>query len=354
MNTTFGLSVLIVMAATAHVITAVAQTPVQQPPSATLKIIHFNAGNGDATLIVFQRGEDKRTLLLDGGSSETAGNVVIPGIKQEIGSARLDYAIATNYQDGHRDGLETIVRSIGMSGNGMVYDRDRAWPVAPSLCAPQDSKNLACPLQPGSLIPLDPLSSDPKNVDPKDPKKDRLFIECVAANGNTKTGRWTEQGASSNEDALSLAFLVSFNSFRYFIGGDLTGGGRSGWSATPDIERPVAADVGQVSVLRINHHGSRTSTNQAFLSTLNPLVVIISSGHDVKHGPDYQWPCRGVLDRLNALPRLNKVYVTGETGTPHGLTTEDKKKVKSAQGTITIVTTGGKDFQVNGDNYSLM
>jgi beta-lactamase superfamily II metal-dependent hydrolase len=369
MNTKYRQLVLIAIAALTQIVGAAgkgpptqqgtsnapASTPTNQksttqpPASPTLKILHFNVGNGDATLVVFQRAEDKRTLLIDGGNSEAAGNVVIPGIKQEIGSARLDYAIATNYRVGHRDGLEVIVRSVGMSGRGMVYDRDRAWPVSATGCGPGAS-GLACPLQPGSVIPLDPLPPDAQS---NDPNKDRLIIECIAANGNTKTGRWANQGPASDEGAQSLAFLISFNTFRYFIGSDLTGGGRSGWNPTPDLEKPVAADLGQVSVAHINHHGSRTSTNQAFLSTLNPLVAVISTGHEVKRGPDYQWPCRGVLDRLNALLRLNKVYVTGEVGTPQGLTTEDKKKVKSGQGTITIVTMGGKDFQVNGDNYPL-
>jgi len=325
----FDLILVAVMTLSTH---AASQNPSTPHTSPTLKIIHFNVGNGDATLVVIERDSKKKTLLIDGGSSQMAGNVVIPGIKQEISSQGIDYAVATHYDPEHRDGLETVVRSIGMSEGGMVYDRDRAWPSAPSRTA-DGEKAVDRPLQPGSRISLDP----------------DVVIECVAANGNTKRWRWITKDPPLDENAQSLAFLITLGKFRYFVGGDLTGGGRSGWNATPNIESAIASDVGEVSVLRVNHHGSCSSTNQAFLSTLNPLVAVISTGHDQV----YQWPCREVLDRLNALPRLNAVYVTGDVATPKGLTADDKKKVKSSQGTITIVTTGGADFQVNGTRYSL-
>ncbi len=52
----------------------------QQTAPPTLKIIHFNVGNGDATFVVVERGSTKRTLLIDGGNWEMAGKVVIlPG-----------------------------------------------------------------------------------------------------------------------------------------------------------------------------------------------------------------------------------------------------------------------------------
>src|SRR6266851_778383 len=316
----------------------------QQTAPPTLKIIHFNVGNGDATFVVVERGSTKRTLLIDGGNWEMAGKVVIPGIQQEIPAGWIDYAIATQYDAEHRDGLVRVVRSLGMSGLGVVYDRDRTWPYT-AKSSTDEEKVQERPLQPGSRIPLDPLS--PSSAD------SRVVIECVAANGNTKGWRWTTQDPPLDENAESLAFLITFGKFRYFIGGDLTGGGRSGWNATPNIESAVSSDVGQVSVLRVNHHGSRTSTNQVFLSGLNPNVAIISTGHDRNDDQNYPWPSREVLDRLDALPHLGAVYITGEVNTPKGLTPDDKKKVRSNQGNISITTTGQGTFKVNETSYSL-
>src|ERR1700674_97381 len=81
----------------------------QQPSSLpVLKILHFNVGNGDATLIVVEDGSSPGkvllTMLIDGGSRSMAAKMVIPGIhEQKI--AALDYIIATHNDPDHASGL---------------------------------------------------------------------------------------------------------------------------------------------------------------------------------------------------------------------------------------------------------
>src|SRR5712691_3617571 len=72
-----------------------------QPPPASpvLRIIHFNVGNGDATLMVVEDGSPVHknlvSLLVDGGSRALAASVVIPGIRDHKIEA-LDNIIATH------------------------------------------------------------------------------------------------------------------------------------------------------------------------------------------------------------------------------------------------------------------
>jgi competence protein ComEC len=47
-------------------------------------------------------------------------------------------------------------------------------------------------------------------------------------------------------------------------------------------------------VLKVGHHGSRTSSTEDFLSAANPVFAIISVGLDNSYGH----PNRDVLDRL--------------------------------------------------------
>jgi beta-lactamase superfamily II metal-dependent hydrolase len=296
-----------------------------------LKIIHFDVGNGDATLLLLDTASAKKSMLIDGGNRSMAGKVVIPGIRQE-NLAVLDFIIATHYDPEHRDGLEEVLKAIPVSGDGAVYDRDRGWP----------SGKENSPLQPGSRLVL--VDKDTKNT---------VIVECVATNGSTRDWRWNPVNRIHDENAQSLALRISFGKFRYFIGGDLTGGGRSGWNTAPDIESHVAKDVGEVDVLRVDNHGSATSTNAAFLAALNPTVAVISTGHDAMNDRLFHWPSREVLDRLNKFSHLSAVYITGDVDTPKGLTAEDKKKVKSAQGTVTISTTGQGSFEVNGTSFPL-
>jgi competence protein ComEC len=306
-------------------------------PSPVLKIIHFNVGNADATLIVVEdgsgTGKSLLSVLIDGGSRSMAANVVIPGIHDQKIEA-LDYIIATHNDSNHTAGLNAVLQSIPMTGEGAFYDRDRRWPLT----------NDEPPLKPGMPINF--------KKDALKALKDKFEIKCVAVNGDTPDLQWNGQKPALDENAKSLALILGFGKFRYFIGGDLTGGGLSGWTASPDIESRVAKSVGQVNVLRVNHHGSVTSTNSVFLEALNPAVAIISAGSDPRTDSLFHWPSQKVLARLSALTNVRAIYVTGTADT-QGLADQDKKKLKDSQGNVTISTTGEGTFQVNGNPYPL-
>jgi beta-lactamase superfamily II metal-dependent hydrolase len=62
-------------------------------------------------------------------------------------------------------------------------------------------------------------------------------------------------------------------------------------------------------VLKVGHHGSRTSTDDSFLDTVTPSVAIISVGADNRYGH----PTQDVLDRL-AVHGV-EVHRTDEEGT---------------------------------------
>ena len=309
----------------------------------TLTITHFNVGTGDATLVLFNfypkdnPNKTTQSVLIDGGDVQAAQKVVIPGLRKAH-VTELKFAIATHYDPEHRDGLQTVITEIPMSMQGVVYDRDRGWPSINDVSSPVKTVENQ-PLLAGSEIILGGEGDN------------RVVIKCVAANGATATWRYPRKGKDIDENAQSLAFLITFKKFSYFIGGDLTGGGKSGFRSTPDIESAVAKEVGEVTVLRVNHHGSDTSSNQGFLAALNPSVAVISSGKTPLNDRLFQWPSRKVLDRLTKLPRLTAIYITGQVATLDGLTEEDKKKVKDVQGDITISTTGDGTFQVNSTSF---
>jgi beta-lactamase superfamily II metal-dependent hydrolase len=105
-----------------------------QPPPASpvLRIIHFNVGNGDATLMVVEDGSPVHknlvSLLVDGGSRALAASVVIPGIRDQKIEV-LDNIIATRNDPDHTAGLNAVLQSIPMTGTGAFFDRDRRWPI---------------------------------------------------------------------------------------------------------------------------------------------------------------------------------------------------------------------------------
>jgi competence protein ComEC len=66
---------------------------------------------------------------------------------------------------------------------------------------------------------------------------------------------------------------------------------------------PLAADV-----LKVGHHGSRTSTSRRFVEAVRPKVAVISSDFRLTRGA----PGREVVDRL--LSAGSQVFCTGRDG----------------------------------------
>jgi len=90
--------------------------------------------------------------------------------------------------------------------------------------------------------------------------------------------------------------------------------GQTSFMFTGDAERELEnwmLDSGanlSANVLNLGHHGSRTSTTQAFLDAVNPTAAVISLGVNNIHGH----PHREVIDRLNE--RGIRIYRTDQMG----------------------------------------
>ena len=65
-------------------------------------------------------------------------------------------------------------------------------------------------------------------------------------------------------------------------------------------------DLPQIDVLKVGHHGSKTSSSEEFINTINPKYSIISVGKDNK----FSHPNKEVLDNL----KNSKIYRTDQDG----------------------------------------
>jgi beta-lactamase superfamily II metal-dependent hydrolase len=111
-----------------------------------------------------------------------------------------------------------------------------------------------------------------------------FHIRNIAASGVIWTGRGeqTEQYIPLNavkdcnfdENPFSNVIRLSYGKFRYYSGGDIPGVPDYTQPFWRDIETPVAAAVGPVDVMTLDHHGNRDSTNGAILRGLRPRVII--------------------------------------------------------------------------------
>lgn len=96
---------------------------------------------------------------------------------------------------------------------------------------------------------------------------------------------WNE-GTPSNNDSLSL--LIRFGERTFFLPGD----------AERALENEFVFDesIGKIDVLKVAHHGGRTSSTYEFIEKTQPAVALISVGA----GNRYNHPHPDVLERLAA------------------------------------------------------
>jgi hypothetical protein len=111
-----------------------------------------------------------------------------------------------------------------------------------------------------------------------------FHIRNVASSGVIWTGRGerTQQyipvdavkDCHYDENPFSNVIKISYGKFSYYSGGDLPGVPDYTQPYWRDMETPVAAVVGPVSAMTLDHHGNRDSVNGAILRALRPRVII--------------------------------------------------------------------------------
>lgn len=202
-------------------------------------IRHLDVEQGDAALIVSPSGE---VAMIDSGGTGCS-NVV--GYVQAQGVTHIDYHFATHYHADHIGCLDDLV-AAGIT-LGTCYDRggSKDTQTFQDYAAACEGKRITA--FKGQLVELSGGTE----------------IRVVDLNG---------AGVStSDENALGLVLKVSYGDFDHEFAGDLPG-------QSPDIESVVGPEVGDVEVCKVHHHGSKFSSNEAWLNATRPEVCILSVG----------------------------------------------------------------------------
>ena len=103
---------------------------------------------------------------------------------------------------------------------------------------------------------------------------------------------------SSDANATSIVLKVTYGETSVLLTGD----------ATVENEAVYGSRVGDIDVLKVGHHGSRTSTDPSFLDTITPEIAIISVGKNNHYGH----PFPSVLGYLKN--RFIQIYRTDQNG----------------------------------------
>ena len=252
-----------------------------------LEINFYDIGQGDA---IFIETPNKRQILIDGGPDLT----ILEKLGKELPfwDRYIDLVILTHPEYDHLGGLIEVVKRYKIGGiltTGVVRDTAeyKEWKKV------VENKNIPIYIaQIGEVIELD--------------KEINLVVLHPSNNLNNKKFE-----KSNNTSMVTQLFYKDFELL-------LTG----------DIEREVEqALVGlginlNSDILKVAHHGSKTSTTKNFVKAVNPIVAVISAGKD----NFYNHPHREVLENLAGIP----IFITGQDGDIKVLSDGTKFRIKQS------------------------
>jgi competence protein ComEC len=247
---------------------AVAPRPVDHPRDALL-VEAIDVGQGDSLLLITPDG---KTMLVDGGGfgggphqapqDYDIGEEVVSEVLWSRGIRRLDVVALSHAHSDHMGGLPAVLRNfhpaelwVGNNPRGEAYnallDEAAGLPVRVRSLRAGD----AFPFGPAQVMVLAPFRGYQPDAEP------------------------------TNNDSMVLH--VAYGATSVLLEGD----------AEAPVEQAMLAEQGLAStLLKVGHHGSRTSTQPAFLARVAPQWAVISCGRRNRYGH----PRREVLQELEA------------------------------------------------------
>ena len=234
------------------------KAPVSFDPEADFSVHFIDVGQGDSTLIL----SDGYAILIDAGENDKGDEVL--SYLHDVGVQKIDLMIATHPHSDHIGGLDTVIDGI-------------------------EVKEVLVPYLKPSIVPTTKTYTDFLTA-----VKDHNITLTQARVSDTYrfgNGKLTVLGPVANYDELNNTSLVArfdYGELSVLLTGDME----------QDAERDLLASGASVSadILKLGHHGSSTSTSDAFLQAVAPRICVALCGE----GNEYGHPHEETIERVTS------------------------------------------------------
>ncbi len=215
-----------------------------------LHILMLSVGQAESALI---RTPDGGTILVDSGGylhdtgRDFGRQVLVPALRR-MGVCRIDTLILTHDHPDHAGGAEYLLKSMPV-GDVWVAGRGISGPLAAR------SVSLGLPLK---------VMSAGMSVE----RPDGVRISVLSPE--------SEPGGSGDSNEDSMVFRLDYRRSSMLFMADV------GFE-TENRLRGTGASV-RADVIKLGHHGSRTSTSDPFLDLVSPRIAVLSAGAGNRFG----------------------------------------------------------------------
>jgi len=231
------------------------------------KITMLDVGQGDSTLI--ELTHNKNILIDTGGIAMSNTSIVItktiPYLKS-LGIKKIDYLIITHGDFDHMGEAINLVNNFKVEK--VIFN-----------CGPYND------LEKELIKVLD--------------KKKIKYYSCIKELNVDKNKLYFLQTKEyDNENDNSNVIYTELNGYKFMCMGDA--------STTTEREILSKYNLPDIDVLKVGHHGSKTSSSQEFINEINQNYSVISVGKNNRYGH----PNKETLENL----KESKIYRTDEDG----------------------------------------
>ena len=273
--------VILVVATILFVRESHAPPPAPLVSSGELRVWFFDVGQGDAILI---DTPDHHQILVDGGPSQAIlsklGQVLPPWDRS------VDAIVLTHPHLDHVAGLMSVLERYDVAA---IYDGGALARTGAMDAFGEDA------IVEGAAI--DHLVAG-----------DRFVYGDVTLDVLAPT-RAFDGTYPKDPNEASLVLLLTYRDTTVLLMGD----------ATDDVERDILSTVGDIDVLKVGHHGSRTSSSTELLDDVTPELAIVSCGIDNSYGHPHPATIQRLDDRGIRIERTDldgDILLTSTGGEP--------------------------------------
>ncbi len=266
-------------------------------PDQNMHLVFCDVGQGDAILVTYKNNQ----VLIDGGLSQNSGRLLsCLSSKIPFWDRTLEVVVNTHPDEDHFGGLAEIIKRYRI-GNFLHggFDNPRSWRFEEFKKTLIDKKVCSEYIPPVDTFSIDKLYFEShfpflaKNQ-PSEQLQQKYF------DGNKDCLQPEFRSKADNLNNSSIVLQLNFGDFDALLTGDIEA----------EIEQILVwrDKISPVEILKIAHHGSKTSTTEEMLTAAEPEMAVISVGEN-----SFGHPAEEVLDRLRKfnIPTLK----TDEEGT---------------------------------------
>jgi competence protein ComEC len=277
-------------------------------PDDNLQMAFCDVGQGDAILVNYKN----KQVLIDGGLSKNSGQLLsCLSSQMPFWDRTIEVVVNTHPDEDHFGGLIEIVKRYRIDNylhNG--FGNSQSWKFEQFKKLLIDKNVCSKMVAAGDAFSVGEAYFEIQFPFPDNSQASNLIQDDFYGQ-NKKCLKPEFKNGSDSLNNSSLVLHLNFGRFDALLTGDIES----------EIEKILVwrRKIQPVEILKIAHHGSKTSTSQELISAVSPQLAVISVGEN-----SFGHPAEEVLERLRA---ENIDYLTTKSS-----------------GTIKIVSDGKKWF----------